>query len=615
MGRITRLPDDLANQIAAGEVVERPASVVKELIENAIDAGATRLAIAIEYGGKKLIRVEDDGLGMDPDDARLCLERHATSKISRADDLGAIVTLGFRGEALPSMASVSHFKLRTRARGSDSGTAIRVNAGIVESVVEAGGPEGTMVEVADVFYNLPARRKFLKSDGAEAAQVSRVVTQLALCYPEVGFTLTSSGKKILAVPPVASVSDRLYQIYGDRQDLIAVEREFGGLRLHGFIAALAEQGPVRGPQHVFVNRRIVKDRTIAHAIIDSYSVATNKERSPEVHLFLEIPPDRVDVNVHPTKAEVRFREQSLVHELVRRALGDALGKGPAPELTLRSSDLQPGHPQQHALPGALAGGIFTSRWANPSVHHEGSPRAFNTEVQHGGSLSNLRDEPPGGAPVVNSREEPPSATSAENRRDQPARPAVRPMIALGQFRDTFIIAMDDEGLCIIDQHVAHERVLFERIMEKLTTESLESQRLLIPAVLELPAAERAALLAKAEALARFGFEVEEFGGDSIKVTSTPALLPPNECDAALRALADDLEGLDRGLRLEDALKQIAATTACHAAVKAHYPLTLEKMHHILEELRATAYSTVCPHGRPVMLRITRREIEKNFDRI
>ena len=380
MGRITRLPDDLANQIAAGEVVERPASVVKELIENAIDAGATRIAITVEYGGKKLIRVEDDGVGMDPDDARLCLERHATSKISKADDLGAIVTLGFRGEALPSMASVSHFRLRTRARGSDSGTEIRVNAGIVESVVEAGGPEGTMVEVADVFYNLPARRKFLKSDGAEAAQVSRVVTQLALCYPEVGFTLTSSGKKILAVPPVTSLSDRLYQIYGDRQDLIAVEREFGGLRLHGFIAALAEQGPVRGPQHVFVNRRIVKDRTIAHAIIDSYSVATNKERSPEVHLFLEIPPDRVDVNVHPTKAEVRFREQSLVHEMVRRALGDALGKGPAPELTLRSI----GHSAWP--PAAARTSRCSGRWQFPeslgAAHsqHDGSARGF----LHGG---------------------------------------------------------------------------------------------------------------------------------------------------------------------------------------------------------------------------------------
>lgn len=605
MGRISRLPEDLANQIAAGEVVERPASVVKELIENAIDAKATRITITAEYGGKKLIRVEDDGIGMDPEDARLCLERHATSKIKRADDLGAIVTLGFRGEALPSIASVSHFRLRTRARGSDSGTEIRVNAGIIESVVEAGGPEGTMVEVADVFYNLPARRKFLKSDAAEAAQLSRFVTQLALCYPEVGFTLTSSGRKIISVPPVTGLSDRLYQLYGDRQDLVQVDREFGGLRLHGFIAALAEQGPVRGPQHVFVNRRIVKDRTIAHAILDAYSVATNKERSPEVHLFLDVPPDQVDVNVHPTKAEVRFKEQSQVHQLVRHALGDALGKGPAPELTLRTSDVLPGRPLQPSIPGALSGGSFPSRWqpAPTTVHHEGSSRGFNTTVQPGGSLANLRDEPSSGTSEMNPRDEPPSV------------PSVRPMIALGQFRDTFIIAMDDEGLCIIDQHVAHERVLFERIMQRLTTESLESQRLLIPVILELPPAERAALVGKSEALGRFGFEVEEFGGDSIKITSVPSLLPPDECDAALRALAEDLEGLDRGLRLEDALKQIAATTACHAAVKAHYPLTLEKMHHILEELRATAYSTVCPHGRPVMLRITRREIEKNFDRI
>jgi DNA mismatch repair protein MutL len=586
VGRITRLPDDLANQIAAGEVVERPASVVKELIENAIDAQATRITVTAEYGGKKLIRVEDDGVGMDPDDARLCLERHATSKIKRADDLGAIVTLGFRGEALPSIASVSHFRLRTRPRAAESGTEIRVNAGIIESVVDTGGPQGTMVEVADVFYNLPARRKFLKSDAAEAAQVSRFVTQLALCYPEVGFTLVSSGRKILAVPPVTSLSDRLYQIYGDRQDLIPVAREFGGLRLYGFIAALAEQGPVRGPQHVFVNRRIVKDRTIAHAILDAYSVATNKERSPEVHLFLEIPPDRIDVNVHPTKAEVRFRDQSMVHETVRHALGDALGRGPAPELTLRTTDVMPGRPMQPSIPGALQGGSFPSRWAPPAA--PGNPEEG----------------------VV-----PTTGSTAVEAAPSLGPPAVRPMIALGQFRDTFIIAMDDEGLCIIDQHVAHERVLFERIMEKLTTESLESQRLLIPAILDLAAAERAALLSKTEALSRFGFEVEEFGGDSIKVTSMPALLPLNECETALRALAEDLEGLDRGLRFEDALKQIAATTACHAAVKAHYPLTLEKMHHILEELRATAYSTVCPHGRPVMLRITRREIEKNFDRI
>jgi DNA mismatch repair protein MutL len=584
VGRITKLPDDLANQIAAGEVVERPASVIKELVENAIDAEARRITIATEYGGKKLIRVEDDGVGMDAADARLSLERHATSKIRRADDLGAIVTLGFRGEALPSMASVSHFRMRTRAKGEVSGTEIRVNAGVVESVIEAGGPEGTFVEVTDLFYNLPARRKFLKSDSAESAQVSKTVTQLALCYPQVGFTLVNAGRKVLSCPPVGSIADRLYQLYGDRPDLVEVTRDGGGVRVHGFVAALAEHGPTRGPQHVFVNRRIVKDKTIAHAIFDSYSVASNKERSPEVHLFLEIPPERIDVNVHPTKAEVRFKEQSLVHEVVRRAVADALGKGPAPELTLRPSDLEPARPLAQGIPGVLGGGVYTNRW---------STEVQSTRVQSTGVQS----------------------TEAQSTEVQRPVASVRPLIPLGQFRDTFIIAIDDEGIAIVDQHVAHERVLFERIMQQLTERPLESQGLLIPIVLDLAPAEREALLSRREPLQRFGFDVDDFGGDSVRVSAIPAVLPREQCESALRSLANDLEGLDRGLGIEEALKRIAALTACHAAVKANYPLTMEKMAHILDEVRATAYSTVCPHGRPVMLRITRREVEKNFERI
>jgi DNA mismatch repair protein MutL len=538
---------------------------------------------------------------MEPDDARLCIERHATSKIRRADDLGAIVTLGFRGEALPSIASVSHFRLRTRARGQGSATELRVNGGVVESVVETGGPEGTLIEVADLFYNLPARRKFLKSDAAESAQVSRVVTQLALCYPEVGFALVSAGRRVLTCPPVAQTSDRLYQLYGDRPDLVPLGRESGGVRVHGFVAALAEHGPTRGPQHVFVNRRIVKDRTIQHAIIDAYAAASNKERSPEVHLFLDVPPDRVDVNVHPTKAEVRFKEQSLIHEIVRRTVGDALGQAQAPELQLRPSDLIAGRPLPQAIPGVLTGGVYTSRWSPGS----------------GPATAGSGAMPPSGASVVSPTAAPPIGASPPGTSAPEARssPGVRPMIPLGQFRDTFIVAIDDEGICIIDQHVAHERVLFERIMQRLTGSALDSQRLLVPMLIELPPAERAALVSKTPMLARFGFELEEFGGDSIRVSAVPAILTRENCDAALRALADDAEGLDRGLEVEEGLKRIAATMACHAAVKANYPLTFEKMHHILEELRATAYSTVCPHGRPVMLRITRREVEKNFERI
>ena len=592
MGKINRLPSDLANQIAAGEVVERPASIVKELVENAIDAGATRLSIHIEMGGKKQVRVDDDGEGMEPEDARLAIERHATSKIRRADDLAAISTMGFRGEALPSIASVSHFTLRTRARGQQSGTEIKVNGGTVASVAEVGAPEGTRVEVNDVFYNLPARRKFLKSDGAESAQVSRVVTQLALAHPSVGFTLTSAGRTVLQCPPSISMRDRLFQLYGDRADLLEVRKEAAGVRLSGYIAALAEQGPTRGPQNIFVNRRIVKDRTIAHAIIDAYSMASIKERSPEVHLFLEMAPGAVDVNVHPTKAEVRFREQSLVHEIVRRALMDALGQGGVPQLQLRPETAAAPLPSTIALPGVVSSGVYPNRWVPDNVRLK--PDATNVGADAGPNVAPQPLEPrtPNREPVD-----------------------IRPMIPLGQFRDTFIIAMDDEGIAIIDQHVAHERVLFERVMERLTAGTLESQGLLIPMIIDVSVAEHDSLAARATVLRQFGFELESFGGSSLKVTAVPALLDVNDCEKALLALAHDLEGLDRGAKVQEALQRIAATTACHAAVKANYPLSYEKMTHILDELRATAYSTVCPHGRPVMLRLTRREIEKNFERI
>jgi DNA mismatch repair protein MutL len=581
MARITRLSVELANQIAAGEVVERPASVVKELVENAIDAGARRITIHVELGGKRQVRVEDDGEGMEPEDARLAIERHATSKIRGADDLAAIRTLGFRGEALPSIASVSHLTLRTRARGWPTGTEIRVNGGVVASSVEAAAAEGTAVEVNDLFYNLPARQKFLKSDSAESAQVSRITTQLALAYPAVGFTLTSGGRAVLQCPPAASARDRLYQLYGERDDLVEVAKEAGGVRVTGYVAALADQGPTRGPQNVFINRRIVKDRTIAHAIIDAYSVASIKERSPEVHLFIEMPPGALDVNVHPTKAEVRFRDQSLVHEVVRRALREALGQAEAPQLQLQPERASTSAPVAATIPGVLAGGSFPNRWT------------------------------PAAGPAIPASEAAAAMVSAFGRDAA----EMRPMIPLGQFRDTFIVAIDDEGLAIIDQHVAHERVLFERVMERLASGRLESQRLLVPLLIDLPPSAHQALVGRAGELERFGFELAAFGETTINVTAVPALLRIEDCAKALQALAADLDGLDRGAQVQEALRRIAATTACHAAVKAKDPLTYEKMVHILEELRATAYSTVCPHGRPVMLRLTRREIEKNFERI
>lgn len=610
MGRIVKLPDDLANQIAAGEVVERPASVVKELVENALDAAATRIVVTIEYGGKKLLRVEDDGIGMSPEDARLSLERHATSKIRTADDLGAIATLGFRGEALPSIASVSRFTLRTRARGSDRATEIRVLAGIVDRVTTVAGPEGTSITVEDLFHNLPARRKFLKSDGAETAHVSKLMTQLALCHPGVGFTLLNGAKRVLECPPAATLADRMYQVYGDRPDLVPVSRETHGVRLSGLVAALADTGPTRGPQHVFVNQRIVKDKTIAHAVIDAYQAASIRERSPEIHLFLEVPLDRIDVNVHPTKAEVRFADQSLIHEVVRRGVMDALGTAVMPALPAASA-LTP------AAPGTAASWSrpSTAPWASGPAPTAWRPRTFGLPGGGEGEVSREAGAVWPAMPTVDDGPAWPGLPPVTGVSGASGLTIERPLTPLGQFRNTFIVAVDDEGIVIIDQHVAHERVLFERILEKLTASALPSQRLLVPMILDLPGAGQATLLARAADLERFGFELEDFGGSSVRVSAVPAILKADDIDRTLRSLADDLEHLDRGTVADQALKLIAATMACHSAVRAHDPLTLEKIAHILDELRATAYSTVCPHGRPVMFRLSRRELEKRFERI
>lgn len=605
MTRIRRLPAELANQIAAGEVVERPASVVKELVENAIDAGATRINILVEFGGKKLIVVEDDGVGMSAEDARLAVERHATSKIREASDLGAILTLGFRGEALPSIASVSRFRLRTRERGALSGTELRIEAGILASDREVGAPEGTLIEVADLFFNLPARRKFLKADTAEAAQISRLVTQLALGYPDVGFTLRSKDRLLLEAPPAGSSEHRFYQIYGDRPDLVPVHKQAAGLTVTGYIAALAEQGPVRGPQHVFVNRRLVKDRTIAHAIQAAYSVATIKERSPEVHLFIEVPPDRIDVNVHPTKAEVRFLDQSLVHEVLRRALVDALGQGSAvPELTLRPAQDLPQAPSSAPLPWSFGQGQLAVTDRPGEVGSLPSIQAGDVRGPWGGQGVPMPSDPTGSGTRM-------SVTGGTAT----VQTLIAPLTPLGQFRNTFIIAVDDEGIAIIDQHVAHERILFEQIAERLTTGTPEVQPLLTPVIVELTTGEHQTLLSHATALGRLGFDLEDFGGTSLRITAVPALLDWKHIDATLRAVASDLDGLSPGATVDIALRQMAATMACHAAVKANDPLTREKMQYLLDELRRTSHSTVCPHGRPVVLRLTRREVERNFERV
>ena len=529
---------------------------------------------------------------------------------------------------------------------------------MIDATHEAGAAEGTIVEVTDLFYNVPARRKFLKSDSAETAQISRLVTQLALGRHSVGFTLTSGTRRLARWPPVESLADRLFQIYKDRRDLVEVRKQAAGVTVTGFVAGLTggAGGRARGPQNVFVNGRAVKDRTIAHAIGHAYDTATIKERQPEVHLFIELPPDRVDVNVHPTKAEVRFLERSLVHEVLRRAIAEALGATAAPAVTLEGATAAPPATLEGATaapPATLDGG------AAPAVPSGAAGPASETSAVPGGTRASAAGGPEGWRPVSHPaaaeaaaewggaapdrlgagapaggagstgadgptladavRELRPAAVTVSAPSGARAVPAGgvldRPMQPLGQFRDTFIIAVDADGIAIVDQHVAHERVLFEQVMERLTAGRLESQRLLQPIVLDLPPAERQAIAAHGDVLDRLGFEVEAFGGDSVRIAAVPAVVPLGASEAAVRALAQDLDGLDHGAAIDEALRRSAATTACHAAVKAHDRLTPEKMVWILDALRRTAHSSVCPHGRPVVLRLSRREIERRFERI
>ena len=597
MGKIKKLSAELANQIAAGEVVERPASAVKELVENALDAGAKRVAIFIEFGGKRSIRVEDDGAGMSGDDVALAFDRHATSKLRNFGDLASIATLGFRGEALPSIASVSRVTLRTRVQGMPHGTEICIDGGVAQPTRQVGMPQGTAIAVEDLFYNVPARRKFLKSDGAETSQISRLVNQMALGYPEVGFALTSRGKQVLQCPPVSNLRERFFQLNGDRPDLVEVRKEAAGVRVSGYVAALVDQGPSRGPQNIFVNRRLVKDRTITHAVHEAYRQATIKPRTPEVHLFIDLPAERVDVNVHPMKAEVRFLEQSLIHELLRRALADALGQPTSAPIPLKSTTSQQADFRARSIPGVMTGVSAESRWSDVT---DAFKRSSRINAVAGGR------ETGSAVPNSNSESEPLRVTNDQESQS---------LIPLGQFRDTFIIAIDNEGVAIIDQHVAHERVLYEQVMNQLTGGQLEGQRLLEPIVVELQVGQRETLAAHAVELKRLAFEIESFGGESVQVTTVPMLLERREAEQIVRAFATELGCLDRGDGVDDALRRLAATTACHAAVKANDRLTQEKMLHILEELRRTDYSTVCPHGRPVILRLSRQQIERSFERI
>jgi DNA mismatch repair protein MutL len=685
MGRIHVLSETVANQIAAGEVVERPASVVKEMLENSLDAGATRIKITIEAGGKKVIQITDNGCGMVRDDAMLAFERHATSKIKNAEDLLSVATLGFRGEALPSIASVSRLRLETRAEEEPAGTVIEINGGKIARVEDAGLPLGTSITVRDLFFNVPARKKFLKAESTELSHIASLVTHYALAHPDKHFELHSATNAMLVAPPVAGRSERVYQVFGKetldqlipvaaRQALervglpqpppwrrkeeeedgeAAAPKDPGEMRMHGFVSKPEIQKLNRNSIFVFVNGRLIRDRLVQHALTEAYRNIIPPTVYPVVLLFLELPAAEVDVNVHPSKTEVRFRQQSAMHDFVRDSVRAALMKArPVPQFVAEirahataGQALTPGaltpaatwHPSEDGLP---ASGARLPEAAQTAPGADGNftlqalvQPPISARFQFDGGMD---VEANAAIPVARGLEcaalapnfaatLPPQQFDAvpdhgcspplDVSEEEPTLSALGTLKPLGQIRNSFILAVNEDGLWIVDQHVAHERVLFERVLKQRAAMRVESQRLLMPIVLELSPAQQAVFREISEELARNGFEAEPFGARSVAIKVAPAGVEAAAVEHMLHELLDEFSTEEQSLNLEKICTRIAASIACHAAIKVNMPLEQNKMEWLLMELSKTDHPMSCPHGRPVVLRYSVKDIQKAFKRI
>jgi len=645
MGRIHVLSDQVANQIAAGEVVERPASVVKELLENSLDAGATRIRVEIEAGGRKLIRIVDNGMGMGRDDALLAFERHATSKLRSSDDLLSIATLGFRGEALPSIASVARLSLETRSADDEVGTALEIAGGNILRVEDAGLPAGTTIAVRDLFFNTPARRKFLRSEQTELGHVAALVTHYALAHPTKHFELHSATQALLIAPAVANAGERLYQIFGREtfESLIPVAAEMdfaraglpepppwkrgedyeapvaGFVRISGFVSKPELQKLNRNSIYVFVNGRLIRDRLILHAMTEAYRNIIPPTSFPVVLLFLEMPPQEVDVNVHPAKTEVRFRQGPFIHDFVRDTVRTALMNArPAASFfqalnsapTASSSlmvDVSPLPGVDQAVFAPHEGLVAESEGAI----EPGDVASFElTEKMVPPSPGRLEFDGPGMAVGYDE----PSANG-----DSLGAPGTLNSLAtlkpLGQLRDSFILAVNEEGLWIVDQHVAHERVLFEKILRERKTEQVQRQRLLMPVLIELLPEQMVTFAAIAEELERNGFEAEPFGPRTLAVKAAPVGLEGREMERMLEEVLGVTEKSAQVENEEVRRARIAASIACHAAIKVNMPLEPAKIDWLLRELGKTEHPTSCPHGRPIALRYSLKDIQRAFQRI
>ena len=649
MGKIHVLSETVANQIAAGEVVERPASVVKELLENSLDAAPTRIKIQVEAGGKKLIQITDNGCGMVRDDAMLAFERHATSKLKNAEDLLSVSTLGFRGEALPSIASVSRLHLETRAAEEPTGTVVEINGGKIFKIEEAGLPIGTSITIRDLFFNTPARKKFLKAETTELSHIASLVTHYALAHPDKHFELHSATNAMLVAPPVAGYGERVYQVFGKdvldqlipiaalqplsriglpqpppwRREEDEEPKDPGEVRIHGFVSKPEIQKLNRNSIYIFVNGRLIRDRLVQHAITEAYRNILPPTVFPVVLLFLEMPSAEVDVNVHPSKTEVRFRQQSILHDFVRDSVRAVLMKArPVPQFV---SEIH-AHPtaSPSLTPGAHERGQAAAAW-----------RSLYQPAESGGFVLQAPVMPPlnerfqfqggiaveGNAAVSLARvaEVVPDDGCTPALADEPEAPSqLAPSLAslkpLGQIRESFILAVNSEGLWIIDQHVAHERVLFERVLKQRAAKGVESQRLLMPLILELTPAQQAVFSEISDELARNGFEAEPFGARSVAVKVAPAGVDGPQVEHMLHELLEQLSHEDQKLNLEAIRTRIAASIACHAAIKVNMPLEQNKMEWLLSELAKTECPMSCPHGRPVVLRYSLKDIQKAFKR-
>lgn len=682
MGRIHVLSETVANQIAAGEVVERPASVVKEMLENSLDAGATRIKISVEAGGKKLIQITDNGCGMVRDDAMLAFERHATSKIQNAEDLLSVATLGFRGEALPSIASVSRLRLETRAAEEASGTVIEINGGKIARVEEAGLPLGTSITVRDLFFNTPARKKFLKSESTELSHIASLVTHYALAHPDKHFELHSATNAMLVAPPVVGHSERVYQVFGketldqlipvaarqmlqhiglpqpppwrrkqeDPDEDVAGSKDPGEIRIHGFVSKPEIQKLNRNSIFVFVNGRLIRDRLIQHALTEAYRNIIPPTVYPVVLLFLDLPAAEVDVNVHPSKTEVRFRQQTLLHDFVRESIRGALMKArPVPQFVAEirahataSQALTPGALTPAAEWHASESGLSASGARLPEQPEQGTdsfllqapvlvPISARLQFEDG-----IAVEANAAIPVARGLESAPLASNfgvtlprqqfeavpdhgcspaLDVSQEEPTLSALGTLKPLGQIRNSFVLAVNEDGLWIIDQHVAHERVLFERVLKQRATMKVESQRLLMPIVLELSPAQQAVFSEISDELARNGFEAEPFGARSVAVKVAPAGIDAAAVEHMLHELLGQFSTEEQSLNLEKIRTRIAASIACHAAIKVNMRLEQNKMEWLLAELAKTDHPMSCPHGRPVVLRYSVKDIQKAFKRI